>query len=108
MYEFNNRKHYSNMIIYPPSLTGSVVRADLSTTTVSLNGSISEESSSYFILTAYCFFPMIHQTTDSNNQNSLRAHSTDGADPDSPRFGMTNPQKDSGSTYDIDYRYIDA
>ena len=88
-----------------------IVNGALSTTTVSLAGTIPyiTPNRAYVSLTAYSFFPMIHAIDGNGNPAQIVGNITDGADPDAPTFGFYN---DSGTgsdgTYDVDYRYMDA
>ena len=58
------------------------------------------------VLNPWSFFPMIHSTrgADNTNDDRMRCHSTDGADPDSPRFMMV--LGDAALSWDVDQRYI--
>lgn len=86
-------------------LYGGVARA-LATATQSQSGSISNSSATNITLNAYSFFPMIHITTGgSETSRVVTGHSTDGADPDSPRFRLGNESGGSRS-YDVDNRYL--
>lgn len=95
-----------------------VTRSKISTSTVSLAGSITSATSVDITLTAYSFFPMIHQTDATSTvfaggavyvvSGTMKGHSVDGADPDSPRFSLFNGKSKTTATYDVDYRYIQA
>lgn len=96
---------------------GSITQAKLSTSTVTLAGTITTGSAADISLMSYALFPMIHLTGGgANNIPCLVGHTTDATDPDSPRFGIENFQNTEGAkspsyasaTYDVDYRRIDA
>jgi len=88
-------------------------QGELSTATVSLAGSVLGTAGTNvdIALTAYCFFPMIHNTQLSSSAPIvLTGHSVDAANADSPRFRFTRfaTSKSGADTYDVDYRYIQA
>ncbi len=85
-------------------LDGSVVRSKISTTTVSLAGTVDANATTLITLNGYAFHPMIH-TTAANSNILLTGHTTDQADPDIPAFGLVNETASDDETYDIDYRY---
>jgi hypothetical protein len=89
----------------PAPGAGTITRSKLSTSTVSLAGTIGVGGVN-ITLNAYAFFPMIHITTPIQYQ--LSGHSTDGSSADNPRLSLQPSTGKSGDTYDIDYRYIVA
>lgn len=87
---------------------GAVYRAKLSTTTVSLAGSIGTVVGVDISMNAYAFFPMIHSTTAGSAYAIMTGHSTDAGSADNPRFRFYNPDATNDVSYDVDYRYIQA
>ncbi len=85
----------------------SVTRSKLSTATVSTAGAISGVVIIDLALNGYAFFPMIHILAN-RRVVTLTGHVTDAADPDSPRFAITSSDVKSSTSYDMDYRYIQA
>jgi hypothetical protein len=95
--------------IQEAAITGqaAVDQSAIKTTTATLAGSASSPSKTTIVLTAYCFFPMIHIGGGSTSDVAMTGSSTDSADPDLPRFAFKN-NSGSSHTYDVDYRYIQA
>ena len=85
------------------------VRANLTTSTVSLSGNVTAGSGVDISMNAYAFFPMIH-CAGAAGTNALRVqgHTTDGASADNPRFRIFNVDSSNDGNYDVDYRYISA
>lgn len=79
-----------------------ITQGGLNTSTTSLAGTVGAGSQATIVLTAYCFFPMVH------TQDSLRmmGDATDAASADLPRFDLFNTDGSVSKTYDVDYRYI--
>jgi len=84
-----------------------IIRAALKTNTGTTAGTLSSFSKVNITLNAYSFFPMIHITGVTDYNTSVGGHSTDGADPDAPRFALNNIGETT-QTYDIDHRYVSA
>lgn len=81
-------------------------RADMNTATASTAGTVNDVDKISITLNAYSFFPMIHaQQVSDQLAPVITGHSTDGANPDSPRFAIVNNTGIS-RTYDVDHRYI--
>ena len=101
----------ANSVLSAAIVDANVPRAKLKTATVSLAGTIPVNGYTDIIMTGggYAFFPMIHAIGGGvGGKSSIYGHSTDGADPDSPRFSLSNSDINFTGSYDIDYRYIDA
>jgi len=95
---------------------GQLAQAALESGMISLAGTVSAavyfagpDNTGYtnidIALTAYCLFPMIHTSHQTNVY--IRGHSTDGGSADAPRFGLMNVST-TDETYDVDYRYLTA
>jgi len=95
----------SGVLSWVANAAGSVARGDISTATVSLAGTVSNGAKDDITLTAYSFFPMIH-CTGSGSTGRVGGHNTDGASADSPRMAIHGGA--SGTSWDVDYRYIQA
>ncbi len=80
-------------------------RLQLTTAVASTSGGFSIGNFSV-IMNPWSFFPMIHSTrsTDDLEDDFMRCHTTDGADPDSPRFFMVLGT--TALSFDVDQRYI--
>lgn len=83
---------------------GSIDRTALKTTTASITGTIPASGRLGIVLSAFPFFPMIHDSGSVAEVN-LSGHASDGANPDSPRFSFDNNTAVSKSI-DVDYRFI--
>lgn len=86
---------------------GAVQRAKIQTGTVTLSGTVAGNSTVGITMNAYAFFPMIHATQPGDGSTFVIGHVTDGASADNPRFTLAKSGAYS-SSYDVDYRYIDA
>lgn len=87
--------------------TSAVSQGKLKTTAVtSLAGSL--ETAANIILTAYCFFPMIHVNKDSGSGGNMTGHPTDGASENQPRFRLDAVSGSAGgaASYDVDYLHV--
>lgn len=83
---------------------GSVDQTALKTSTASQAGTIPASGVVEITMSAYSFFPMIHNTTGSVH---MIGHSADGVSADAPRFAF----RESGDvikTFDVDNRFITA
>jgi len=102
-----NQTNGSEAVTQGTMRASAVGRLELKTASVSLSGTVNPNSTLNISLgQPYPFFPMVHCTITSTPKVIMATHSTDGASPDLPRFGLQNTQGLNSGAYDIDFRYI--
>lgn len=79
-----------------------VSQSKCKTATGSAGSSINPGSNDQILLNPYCFFPMIHATSQ---LVWVGGHGTDAANPDAPRLLLHN-SSGSNQNWDVDWRYI--
>ena len=84
-------------------LDDAIVQSKMRTAVVSTSGNITTGTAANLVLTAYCFWPMIH--VQAPTDVSVSGHLTDAPGADNPRLALFNSGV-ADRTYDVDYRYL--